>query len=235
MTLTELQVLIGDLTSDPGHDRYTLSQINTELDNTQDKWNVEARIIKDVITVTVVDGTRRYAISGLTGVPIAFTRVTHKGLLLDKKDQAWFDLYVGGTDWTTTIGTPTNYYIEATDPDLQYITLYPIPQSGDAGAYLSVEYIKKHTAMSASSDTPFNASPLVRPYDFGVAYDVASRLLIRDPNPLNVQKVIPYKKIADDVMADVVQVFKALEKQVPMRLKSNYRPVGMSSTNWRQS
>jgi hypothetical protein len=234
MTLTELQSLIGDLTNDPVHDRYSLTQINTELDNWQDKWNVEAKILKDTVTLTVVDGTRQYALSSLTGTPIAFTRVAHKGLALEKKDKAWFDLYAGGVDWTTTPGTPTDYFIEATDPDLQYVTLYPTPQSGDAGAYLVVEYIKKHTSMSASSDTPFNAAPLLRPYDWGGAYDVASRLLVRDPNPTNAQKVMPYKKIADDVMADVIQVFKAFEKQVPMRLKSIYRPVGRQSSTWRQ-
>lgn len=236
MDLSALQTLIGDLTNDPNHDRYSLTQINTELDNWQDKWNVEAKIITDTVTLTVVDGTRQYALSGLTGTPIAFTRVTHKGLLLRKKDKAWFDMYVGGTDWTTTVGTPTDYYIEATDPDLQYITLYPIPQSGDAGAYLVAEYVKKHTAMSASGDTPFNASPLMRPYDWGGAYDVAARLLVRDPDEKNAMKVGAYKKIADGVMADVIQVFKAFEKQVPMRLKSNYRPVGrIASSGWRQS
>ena len=235
MDLSSLQTLIGDLTNDPNHDRYSTTQINTELDNTQDKWNAEAKILKDTVTLTVVDGTRQYALTDLTGTPISFTRVTHKGLLLEKRDKPYFDLYYGGSDWTTTPGTPTDYFIEATDPDLQYLTVFPIPQSGDAGANLAVEYVKKHTAMSASSDTPFNALPLMRPYDYGLAYDVASRLLVRDPSEINAAKVAPYARIANSVLADVIQIFKALEKQIPLRLKSIYRPVGGLSNGWRQS
>lgn len=233
MQLDELQALIGDLTTDPSHDRYSLAQITTELDNTQDKWNADAGILSDTVTLTVVDGQRTYALSGLTGTPISFDRVTHKGLKLEKKDESWFDLYAGGVDWTTTPGTPTAYLIQATDPDTQYIVLYPVPQSGDAGANLVVEYIKKHTSMSASTDKPFNSSPLTSPYHWGLAYDVASRLLIRDPSPINAQKVIPYKNIAEGVLANVVEVFLAFEKEIPMRLKSIYRPVGRAASGWR--
>lgn len=222
MTLSDLQTLIGSLCNDPNHDRYTTTDINTELDNTQDQWNVEAKIIKDTITITVVDGTRQYLLSGLTGTPISFPRVTHKGLDLGKRSKAWLD-HASGTDWTTAIGTPKYFVIEAEDPDLQYITVQPIPQSGDAGANLVVEYVKRHTPMSASSDTPFmsatTANYLLRPYDWGVAYATASRLLARDPNQETVLKATNYAKIGRNVLADVVQVFKALEAEEPKRFQ----------------
>ncbi len=234
MQLDEMQAMIGYLSNDPNHDRYSLPTINLELDNTQDKWNVEAKILKDTVTLTVVAGTRQYSLSSLTGTPIAFTRVTHKGLLLNKKDKAWFDLYQGGRDWTTIAGTPTDYFIEATDPDLQYLTLQPTPGDGDAGANLVSEYVKRHTPMTASTDQPINATPLLIPYHWGMCYDVSSRLLIRDPDPVNAQKVIPYKKIGDDVLSDVIQVYKAFEKEVPMRLKSIYKPVGQVFSAWRR-
>lgn len=222
MDLASLQVLIGDLTNDPGHDRYTLAAIGTELDNSQDKWNVEARILKKTVTLTTIDGVRQYALTGLTGTPIAFTRVTHKGLELDKKDKSWMDLY-SGTDWTLDIGTPKRFLIEATDPAIQFITVHPTPQGVDAGANLVVEYIIKHTSMTSSSDQPFNSAPLATPYHWGLAYDTAQRLLIRDPNPTNAQKVTPYKKIGDDVMADVVQTYKALEREEPYRVRGGRR------------
>lgn len=235
MQLTDMQVLIGNLTNDAAHDRYTLVDIGTELDNTQDKWNVEAQILKDTVTLTVVAGQRQYALSGLTGTPISFTRVTHKGLKLDKRDKAWFDLYQGGTDWTTTPGTPNAFYVEATDPDLQYLTLAPIPQDADAGANLVVEYIKKHTSMSASTDQPLNSTPLLTPYHWGMCYDAAARLLLRDPSQENSAKMSGYQQIAIGVLGEVVEVFKAFEKQVPMRLKSSTRPVGQSFSNWRRA
>lgn len=221
MTLSDLQALIGSLTNDPNHDRYSLSDINTELDNTQDDWNVKAKIIKDTITITVVDGTRQYALSGLTGTPISFPRVTHKGLDLGKRSKAWLD-HASGTDWTVAIGTPKFFVIEGEDPDNQFITLQPIPQSGDAGANLVVEYIKRHTPMSAASDTPFmsvtTANYLLRPYDWGVAYTTAARLLTRDPDAASVNKSVNYLRIGDNVLSDVIQVFKALEAEEPKRI-----------------
>jgi len=218
MDLTTLQTLIGDLTNDPNHDRYSLTQINIELDNSQDVWNAEAKILKDTVTLTTTAGARQYALSGLTGTPISFARVTHRGIELQKKDKSWFDLYTS-TDWTVDTGTPRYYLIEATDPDIQFLTVYPTPRDADAGANLVVEYIKRHTSMSASSDQPFNSSPLATPYHYGLGYDVSSRLLIRDPNELNVQKVMPYKKLADIAKANVIQVFKALEREEPLRLR----------------
>lgn len=227
MTYTEILTLIGDLTNDPSSDRYTTAQRAIELDNSQDKWNIEAKIIKDTITLTTVDGTRQYALSGLTGTPISFPRVTHKGIELKKRSKSWLDLY-SGTDWTVDIGTPKYFIIEARDPDTQYLTVYPTPQSGDAGANLVCEYIKRHTAMSAASDTPFmsvtTANYLLRPYDWGVAYDAASRLLARDPSDINAKKQADYIKIAAGVMADVVQVFKALEEEEPKRMRGGRGP-----------
>jgi hypothetical protein len=222
MTFSDLQTFIAALVNDPNHDRYTLSDINTELDNTQNKWNLAAKIIKDTITLTVVDGTRQYALSSLTGTPISFERVTHRGILLEKRSKAWFDLYAGGTDWTTTPGTPTAYFIEGEDPAVQYITLFPIPQSGDAGAYLVVEYVKQHTSMSAASDVPFMSGTetnyLLRPYDSGLGFDVAYRLLLRDPSSSNAKKSQDYLMVATNVLTEVVQVFKALEAQEPKRI-----------------
>lgn len=218
MQRSELLVLIGDLTNDPSHDRYTAAQIYTELDVTQRKWNIGVPILKDTVTLTVVSGTRQYALTTLTGVPIAFPRVTHKGLKLEKVDKSWLDLY-SGTDWTQLTGTPTRFVIETTDPAEQFITLNPTPGDNDAGAYLVVEYVKDHTAMAADADVPFNTSPLLVPYHYGVAYDVSARLLTRDPNQENAMRSVAHAKTADSVYADVVQMFKALERAEPMRLR----------------
>lgn len=227
MDLSTLQADIARLCNDPNYDRYSVSAINQELDNTQNQWNVEAKIIKDTVTLTVVAGTSQYALSGLGGVPISFPRATHKGLLLNKRDKSYFDLYAGsGQDWTTIQGTPKDFLIEATDPAVQYVTIFPVPQSEDAGANLVIEFIVAHTPMAIASDTPFNASPETAPYHYGLSYDVASRLLINDPDQLNRAKVVAYKNIADTAKGNLITVFKALEKAEPLRLRSNYVPVG---------
>lgn len=223
MTFAELKTLIGDLTNDPNSERYTASQRATELDNSQDAWNVEIGLIKDTASITVVEGTRQYALSNLTGTPIRFTRVTHKGLLLKQRDKGYFDLYFGGTDWTTITGTPTDLFPEVTDPDNQYLTVAPTPTGNDTDSPIVAEYVKRHTSMSSDNDVPFmsgsSSNSLLRPYDYGLAYDAASRLLARDPSEVNVPKSARYAIIARDVRANVIQVFKGLEKENPLRLR----------------
>lgn len=222
MMLSELQNLIGTLSNDPNHDRYSLSDINTELDNSQDTWNIEGKLIKDTVTLTVVDNTYQYALSTLTGTPISFPRTTHKGIDLVKRSKTYFD-HLGHSDWTTDIGTPTEFFVEATDPSLQYISLHPTPQSGDIGPYLVVEYVKRHTPMSAASDVPFmsgtESNYMLRPYDWGLAYSVSAKLLLRDPNEANAKRSNDFANIAKNVLAEVVQVFKALEAEEPPRLR----------------
>ncbi len=222
MTLTELQTLIGDLTNDPAHDRYTTSQINTELNNSQDTWNAEAKLITSTTTITTVANTRQYALSTISGTVIAMDRATHKGIPLTKRSKSYLDLYYGGNDWTANLGTPTDFYVDVTDPTLQYIVVYKTPQDADAGANLVVEAVIRHTAMSASSDVPFmsgtSSNTTLRPYDWGLAYEASARLLARDPSEINGSKSANYAQIAKNVRADVVQVFKALEAQEPPRM-----------------
>lgn len=221
MTLTDLQVLIGNLTNDPNHDRYTLTDIGTELDNSQNNWNIKAKIIKETTTITVVSNQRQYALSLITGTPIAFDRITHKGLDLKKRSKAYFDLY--GLDWTLDIGTPVEYCIEGEDPSNLFLTLHPTPQGVDAGANLVVESIIGHTSMSAASDVPFMLGTLsnymLRPYDWGLAYSASSRLLARDPSAQNSPKAQSYQGVAENVLDDLIQVFKSLEAEEPKRLQ----------------
>lgn len=204
------------MTNDPNHDRYTTSRIDTALENTQDRWNIAAGILVDSVTLTVVDGTREYALSGLTGTPIGFRRVTHRGLELSKRSKTYFDLYTGD-DWSNDIGTPTAYYID-TDADVFNLVVYPIPQSADAGATLVVEYNKRHTTMASASDSPFNSLVYLQPYHYGLGYEAASMLLTGDPDPANAIKIDRYQKVANSVLSDVIQVFKSMEKEVPLRL-----------------
>jgi hypothetical protein len=222
MTLAELQSYIGSLTNDPNHDRYSLSDINSELDNAETQWNEEIKILKQTTTITVVTNQRQYLLTLITGTPIQISRVTHKGILLEKRSKEYFDLYVG-TDWTQDIGTPTEYFVEATDPNNLYLTLHPTPQSNDAGAYLVVETVVAHTPMSASTDVPWMlgtaSNYILRPYDFYLANSTAARLLARDPSELNNSRAAQYLKLSGDGKANLVQVMKALEAEEPKRLR----------------
>ena len=216
MNRTVLYTLIGDLCNDPNHDRYSTSQIDNQLDIVQDRWNVDAGILLETVTLTTVSGTRAYAVSNLTGTPIDFRRVTHKGLELNKRSKSWFDLYASD-DWTDDVGTPTEFYIDVTGTSYSLV-LYPTPQDADAGANLVVEYVKRHTAIANASDEPFNSLTYLSPYHYGIAYHVASNLMAQDPDPVNAAKATRYLKLGDTAFSDLFQHFKEFEKDEPLRL-----------------
>ena len=216
MNRTVLYTLIGDLVNDPNHDRYSTSQIDTQLDIVQDRWNVDAGILVDTVTITTVAGTRDYALTGLTGTVVDFRRVTFRGLELNKRSKQWFDLYAGD-DWSDDTGTPTDFYID-TDADGFHLVLYPIPQTEDAGAYLVVEYVKRHTTMDEATDEPFNSLTYLSPYHYGIAYRVASNLLSQDPDPINAAKATRYLRLSEEAFSDLHQHFKVLETEEPLRM-----------------
>lgn len=225
MILSELQTLVGSLTNDPNHDRYSLSDVNTELDNTIGQWNEEIKIIRQTATTSVVAGTRQYSLSSMTinGAPLSFPRVTHKGIDLKKRSKSYFDLYTS-SDWTQHIGTPTDFFIEATDYSNLYLSLYPIPQAGDAGVNLVIESINAHFTMVNATDVPFmysagNSNFVLRPYDFYVAYSAAARLLARDPSAINQPKQASYMEIAREGKELITNVFKQLEADEPLRFR----------------
>lgn len=222
MQLSDLQSLTATLCNDPANARYLITDVNTELDNTQSQWNQEIKIIKETTTVTVVASQRQYLLSLITGTPISFPRATHKGLKLYKRSKSYFDLYSRGFDWTQAIGTPTDFIVEATDPSNLYLTVYPTPQSGDVGANLVVEAVIAHTPMSASTDVPFLlgvlSNYLLRPFDFYLAYSAAARLLSRDPSPENNGRRAAYMEIAKEGKDLLITVLKELEAEEPRRL-----------------
>lgn len=225
MTLTELQSLIGSLTNDPNHDRYSLYDINTELDNSQRTWNIEAKIIKSTVLQSVVDGDRDYSLSTIFGArsPISFVRVTHNGIDLLKRSKQYFD-HLSARDWTLDTGTPKEYYVEATDTvNNLLLVVHPTPTAADVGIQnLVIEAIVDHDPMVDSTDVPFTKDDLpnfiLRPYDWGLAYSVASKLLLRDPSNENALKSTSYGTIARNVLTEVIQVFKSLEAEEPKRL-----------------
>lgn len=222
MTLTEFYAFIGGLTNDAAHDRYSTSDIDTELENTQKTWNLEVKVLTDTASLTLVAGTRQYDLSSLTGTPIDFGRVTHKGLELQKVSKVWMDQY-SGDDWTANTGTPKKVIVEATDPDVLKVTVHPTPQSGDTDAPLIIEYVKAHTPMSSSGDVPFlsgtSSNYLLRPYDQYLGYDTAATLLLRDPSQENLVKAQGFRQKAMEGKANLIQVFKDLESEEPRRLR----------------
>ena len=226
MQLSDLQTQVGILCNDFNHARYLLTDINQELDNAQNQWNAEIKIIKETTTIPSVLNQRQYLLTLITGTPISFPRVTFKGIDLKKRSKSYFDLYTS-YDWTQIIGTPTDFFIEATDPSNLFLTVYPIPQSGDTDGSFVVEAIIAHTPMVNPTDVPFMSGAvsnyLLRPYDFLLAYSAAARLLARDPSPENGSRQGNYMKIAQEGKELLITVLKEMEAEEPRRMAGGRR------------
>lgn len=222
MQLSDLQTQTGILANDPNNTRYALSDVTQELNNAQRQWNAEIKIIKLTTTIAVVANTRQYALTLISKTPISFPRVTQNGLDLKKRSKSYFDLYTS-YDWTAILGTPTDFFIEATDPSNLFLTVYPTPTSNDVPTNIVVEAVIDTTDMSAATDTPFMqgtiANYLCRPYDFYLAYSAAARLLARDPSPENSGRASQYLALTNQGKEALIDVFKQLEASEPLRMQ----------------
>lgn len=222
MILSVLQTQVGILTNDPSHVQYLLTDITQELNNAQRQWNADLKIIKETTTIPVVPNQRQYALTLVGGTPVSFARATMAGIDMKKRSKSYFDLYTS-YDWTQIKGTPTDYFIESTDPSNLFLTVYPMPTTNDVPNNLVIESIIDTTDMSNPSDQPFLqgtiANYLTTPYHFYLAYDVAARLLARDPSAENQARMGSYLKIADKGQDLLVNVFKQLEASEPLRLQ----------------
>jgi len=229
--LADLQTLISDHLNDPTNTRYTLTEINQHLDIAQDHWNREVRICRMSDMVTVVAGQYNYPISLLTATPLEFIRVTHKGIDLTKRSKDYFDMFTS-YDWRTASGTPTDYYIDLVQ-SAPYIGLRLCPSSNDAGPYLVVEYLGRHTPMVNSTDTPFTVNgvqnTLIMPFLNGLAMEVASDILKHDPTPETVQKAKTFSDEANKTLSQVVSIYQRLEEDEPWHMRSTRMP--SNSTN----
>ncbi len=221
MQLSDLENQVGILTNDPQHAQYLIANVDQELNNAQRQWNAEIKIIKQTTTIAVVATQRQYLLSLISGTPVSVPRVTQNGLDLKKRSKSYFDLYTS-YDWTLINGTPTDFYIEATDPSKLFMTVYPVPTANDTPTNFVVESVIDVTDMAQASDTPYMqgaiANYLCRPYDFYLAYSAAARLLSRDPSPENASRQGNYMKIAQEGKDLLMTVFKELEVEEPRRM-----------------
>lgn len=158
---------------DPDQTRYTSAQYTSAINEAQRQFALDSKCLwKDASTYTVVDGTAGYSL------PTDFMwekEVTHKGLRLLPISRATL-LGLKGDDWTDDTGTPTNFLIDPEEARKQ-ILLYPIPQSGDAGANLILTYYPLPTDLSSSTDVPLNSSSLLAQFHMAIAEYAAWLLL----------------------------------------------------------
>lgn len=219
MTRANLVTRIGQLINDPSDQRFTASQKQDEIQKAQEMFVLDTKCLKDVSTITIVSGTNSYALP--TDI-LDVMRVAHKNLKLERLSEYELDV-IFNADWTVTTGTPTKYYIDL-DPNNQKIILYPIPQSADAGANLTIEYIKIPPTLSSDSSVPLDSHTLLIPYHDALAYWAAASLLSILPDQAALVEMGQYMKKYDEYVEHCINTFKGLEQSRPINIYYGRNP-----------
>jgi hypothetical protein len=222
MTRSDLVTRIALLINDPGNQRFTSAQLQSEIERAQEQFVLDTRCLKDVDSITTVDGTAEYDLP--TDI-LDVLRVAHKGLKLESISAYELDVRLN-QDWTDDTGTPTRYYVDL-DPNNKKIRLYPIPEAADAGANLTLEYLKMPPALSSDSDVPLDSHTLLTPYHDALAYYAASSLLNIQPDQAALVMIGQYDKKYNQLVEQCLEDFRSMGNQRPMNIYRGRNPANI--------
>lgn len=215
-TRSDLVIQVSELIGDTSNQQWSTTQIQDRLQKAQEKFVSDTRALRDTQSFSIVAGTNTYDLSTDT-FDIARVGLTGKGVLkrIGKFD---LDLLIGGS-WQTVNGTPSSYYVDVSSTNKK-LTLYPIPQSADAGTNnLVVDYVKVPPVMASDSDAPLNGQTLLQPYLDALAYFAASQILYASNNPTDWTKANVMIKQYDSKATECITLFNDLSETTPLRLK----------------
>lgn len=183
------------------------------IQEAQERFVLDTRVLTDNVTDTSVADQQEYA---LQSDVLDIKRMAHKGIELKRISKFDLDMYTG-QDWTDDKGTPRYYYVDL-DPNNKKYGLYPIPQAGDAGANLAIEYIKIPPTLSSDSSVPLDGHTLLTPYHNALAYWAAKELLAMNPSQENMVRVQSYWKRYEDEVSHCIETFKHMAQSATWRM-----------------
>lgn len=166
-----------------------------------------------------MDGTSEYS---LPSDIFAVLRVAHKGIKIESVSAYELDV-LHNEDWTDDEGTPTKYYVDL-DPNNKKLRLFPIPQAGDAGANLTLEYIKIPPALSADASVPLDGHTLLTPYHDAIAYGAAMSLLNILPDQASIVMIGQYEKEYVRLVDKCIEFFRGMGEQRPINIYRGRNP-----------
>lgn len=215
-TRANLVTQVSELIGDASNQQWSTNQIQDRLQKAQEKFVSDTRALRDTQSFSIVSGTNTYDLSTDT-FDIVRVGLTGKGVLkrIGKFD---LDLLIGG-NWASVNGTPSSYYVDVSSTNKK-LTLYPIPQSADAGTNnLVVDYVKVPPVMASDSDAPLNGQTLLQPYLDALSYFAAAQILYASNNPTDWTKANVMMKQYDSKVTECITLFNDLSETTPLRLK----------------
>jgi hypothetical protein len=168
-----LRTRASQFAADNRQTRYTPTQYNAALNDSNVQFAMDAKCVFKTTTFTTVADQATYSL------PTDFLVdrfLTHKGIKLEPKDRSWFLFYNRGSDTLDDKGTP-RFYIVDPEETRKTFRLVPIPQADDAGANLDLDYLQIPAEMTSDTDEPLNGTALLIQYHLAIAQHAAYLLL----------------------------------------------------------
>ena len=174
MTRATLRALAAGFAEDANQTKYTAAKYNEAIELAQQQFAMDSKALYKDSAITMVVDTGSY------DLPTDFMyekSVTLNGLELKPVSRATLEADRTSDKWSDDAGTPKRFIIDPEEAR-KTITLYPIPDSTDAGTAIVVTYYPFPTAMTADSSVPLNSSALMVQFHIGLAAYTAWLLLM---------------------------------------------------------
>jgi hypothetical protein len=221
-TRSSLSTLTSLLIDDTSNQAFTAAQVLAKIEEAQERFVLDTRVLRDVATGSSVSRQQEYA---LPSDFMDVIRLSIDGAELTRVSKADLHFIFRGTRWDQTYGTPSHYYVDL-DPNNQKYGLYPIP-TGSGSSDISIEYVKMPPVLSSDSSVPFDGHTLLIPYHNSLAYWAAKELLMIRPSQENLVRIQQYTKRYEDEVSNCIETFKHLEQSQGLRFKGGRHHKGL--------
>lgn len=199
---------------DPNDVQWSASQKQNKIEEAQERFVLDTRVLVDKTTDSVVSGTSEYDLPSDT---IAITRIAVNGIEVKRTSKFTLDMLTN-QNWSNDTGAAVYFYVDL-DPNNKKFRIYPIPTAAQVGTNnIDIELIKIPPTLSGDSSVPFDGHTLLIPYHMALAYWAAKELLLINPSKENMVKVKAYEGEYNRLAEDCINTFKAMETEGPWRL-----------------
>lgn len=211
-TRSSLATLTSLLCDDPNNRLFTAAQVLAKLQEAQEKFVLDTRVLRDSATDSTVSGTQEYS---LPSDVMDIVRIAVAGVELRRISKADLDFY-NAARWDQTNGVPKYYYVDL-DPNNKVFGFYPTPNTSGSSD-IAVEYVKIPPTLSADASVPFDGHTLLIPYHNAIADWAAWKLLSIRPSQENLVRRQDFKRSYDDAVSDCIETFKHMEQSESWRM-----------------
>jgi len=204
MNRGETRTLAANMAEDPNQTRYTATKYNDAIEKAQQQFSMDSKALYKDSSITMVAGTAAYSL------PTDFMlekQVVLNGIELSPITRGELQRRKGEDSWADDSGTPKWYIIDPEEAR-KTITLYPSPDSTDAGTALVLTYYAFPSTLTADASTPLNASTLMVQFHIGLAAYAAWLLMMYLPQtPEIAQKRNELLAIYTSKVNEAIQTF----------------------------